>query len=113
MQLTYLIEFVADMDRAVGFYRDSLGLPLKFQTPDWTEFATGSTTFALHLASAEHPAGQLKAGFSVPDIHQFYGDATARGVEFVSPPTVQKFGATIAELKDCEGTVASVSRMGR
>jgi len=112
MQLSYLIEFVADMDKAIAFYRDTLGLPLKFQTTKWTEFATGSTTLALHPASAENPPGTLQAGFTVPDIHQFYGEATAKGVEFVSPPTAQEFG-TIAGFRDCEGTVASVSRMGK
>ena len=30
MKLSYVIKFVADMDRAVKFYRDVLGLPLKF-----------------------------------------------------------------------------------
>ena len=30
MKLNYEIEFVADMDRAVKFYRDVLGLSLKF-----------------------------------------------------------------------------------
>jgi len=32
-KLGYIIKFVAEMDRAVGFYRDVLGLPLKFQSP--------------------------------------------------------------------------------
>ena len=32
-KLSYVIKFVADMDRAVAFYRDTLGLPLKFQSP--------------------------------------------------------------------------------
>ena len=33
-KLKYVIEFVADMDRAVKFYRDVLGLTLKFESPD-------------------------------------------------------------------------------
>jgi catechol 2,3-dioxygenase-like lactoylglutathione lyase family enzyme len=36
MKLNHVIKFVADMDRmdrAVNFYRDVLGLPLKFQSP--------------------------------------------------------------------------------
>ena len=32
-KLSYVIEFVADMDRTVKFYRDVVGLPLKFQSP--------------------------------------------------------------------------------
>ena len=38
MKLQYVIKFVADMDRTVKFYRDVLGLPLEFQSPDWSEF---------------------------------------------------------------------------
>ena len=41
MKFNYVIEFVTDMDRAVKFYRDALGLPLKFQSPGWSEFSTG------------------------------------------------------------------------
>ena len=112
MRLIYVIEFVADMDGAVRFYRDQLGLPLRFQTPKWSEFETGATTLALHPASEQNPPGKLQLGFGVPDIHQFYGEAVAKGVEFPMPPTAEEFG-TRAELLDCEGTVASVSRMDR
>ncbi len=44
MKLGYVIKFVADMNRAVKFYRDVLGLPLKFESPGWSEFVTGETT---------------------------------------------------------------------
>jgi len=47
-QIDYTMIIVSDMERSVEFYRDKLGIPLKFQTPDWTEFATGATTLALH-----------------------------------------------------------------
>ncbi len=64
-QLSYVIKFVADMDRAVGFYRDTLGLALKFQSPGWSEFLTGETTLALHAADADHPAeARLAPSFS-------------------------------------------------
>ena len=35
---SYAIKFVADMDRAVAFYRDTFGLTLRFSTPFWSEF---------------------------------------------------------------------------
>jgi catechol 2,3-dioxygenase-like lactoylglutathione lyase family enzyme len=58
-KLSHIIEFVADMDRAVAFYRDVIGLPLKFQSPQWSEFATAETTFALHPASDKNAAGKI------------------------------------------------------
>ena len=47
-QIDYTMVVVSDMQRSVEFYRDKLGIPLKFQSPDWTEFQTGTTTLALH-----------------------------------------------------------------
>jgi len=41
--LTYVIKFVADMDKAVRFHVDQLGLTLRFQSPEWSEFDTGAT----------------------------------------------------------------------
>ena len=34
-KLTYIIEFVADLDLAVRFYQDVIPLPLKFQSSGW------------------------------------------------------------------------------
>src|SRR5215470_2928036 len=48
MQNMYTMIIVTDMERSVGFYRDTLGLKLKFQSPDWSEFDMGTTTLALH-----------------------------------------------------------------
>ena len=42
-QFRYVIKFVTDMNKAVKFYRDTLGLQLRFESPGWTEFATGET----------------------------------------------------------------------
>jgi catechol 2,3-dioxygenase-like lactoylglutathione lyase family enzyme len=44
VRVSYAIVFVSDMKRAVVFYRDVLGLPLKFESPGWTEFATEGAT---------------------------------------------------------------------
>ena len=42
-QLRYVIKFVADMDKAIKFHRDVLGLKVKFESPGWSEFSTGET----------------------------------------------------------------------
>ena len=44
MKLAYAIKYVAVMDKAVAFHRDTLGLMLKFLSPEWSEFLTGETT---------------------------------------------------------------------
>jgi catechol 2,3-dioxygenase-like lactoylglutathione lyase family enzyme len=77
-QLRYVIKFVADMDKAVKFYRDVVGLTLKFESPGWSEFVTGETTLALHPASEKNPAGKVELGFTVADVEAFYRDMSAK-----------------------------------
>ena len=79
-QFKYAIKFVADMDKAVKFYRDVLGLKVKFESPGWSEFVTGETTLALHPASDKNPAGKVELGFTVADVEVFYRDMSAKGV---------------------------------
>jgi len=109
MKLTYVIEFVGNMDRAVRFYRDTIGLPLKFDSPDWSEFSTGETTLALHPASEKNPPGRIEVGFGVPDLQAFHESMTAKGVNFTLAPKKQDYGGTLAEFEDCEGAFVSVS----
>ncbi|MEO8573472.1 MAG: VOC family protein [Pyrinomonadaceae bacterium] len=108
MKLNYVIKYVADMDRAVTFFKDCLGLELRFQSPNWTEFSTGETTLALHAASDSHPAGTASLGFGVANIDAFYATAQTDGVEFTAEPT-ELFGNRIARFKDSEGAECSIS----
>ena len=108
MKLNYVIKFVADMDRAVRFYRDVLGLPLKFQSPGWSEFETGDTILALHPASQKNLAGAVELGFNVPDLGKFHQEMKAKGVQFSMPPTKQDFGGLLAQFVDSEGAHCSV-----
>ena len=64
-KVDYVMVRVSDMRRSVAFYRDTLGLPLKFESPGWSEFETGATTLALH-ASAPSAAGSEAAHQAAP-----------------------------------------------
>ncbi len=108
MRLNYAIKFVSDMDQAVAFYRDKLGLSLKFQSPSWSEFATGETTLALHLASPDNPAGSVQLGMGIDDLDRFYADAPAKGIIFTSPP-LELHGTKVARFVDPEGSELSIS----
>lgn len=108
MKLTYAIKFVDDMSRAVKFYRDELGLPLKFESPEWSEFATGETTLALHPSSKKNVAGSVELGFTVPDVAKFHHDMSAKGVYFSMAPKKQDFGGVLAQFLDSEGGHNSV-----
>jgi len=106
--LVYAIKFVGDMDAAVRFHESELGLPMRFRSPEWSEFDTGSTTLALHLASADNPAGTCQLGFRVADVDAFCDERRSHGVTVVAPP-VALHGQRIAKLRDPDGAQFSVS----
>jgi lactoylglutathione lyase len=106
--LTYAIKFVGNMDDAVRFHVANLGLKLRFQSPEWSEFETGQTTLALHKASAGHPAGTCELGFGVPDVDRFFAAQTAQLTQIIEPPT-DLHGQRIMKLRDGDGAELSVS----
>jgi len=108
MRLTYAIKYVADMDRAIAFYRDKLGLELKFQSPFWTEFATGETVLALHPASDENAAGSTELGFAVDNLGEFHARRDELGIHFTREPK-EMHGVHIAGIRDIDGAQLSVS----
>ena len=108
MRLNYAIKFVGDMDTAVAFYRDALGLVLRFQSPSWSEFDTGETILALHPASEENPAGSVQLGLHTADIDNFFAAGQAEGLVFTRPPTAVH-GTRIARFRDPDGAEISVS----
>jgi lactoylglutathione lyase len=116
MRVSYAIVFVGDMKRSVSFYRDVVGLPLRFESPGWTEFATEGATLALHaskIAGGGHdaedlPAGKCRPGLSVPNLDEFHDRMLEKGVPCVQPPK-DVFGARIAQYVDPDGLGISVS----
>lgn len=121
MRINYAIVFVSDMARSVAFYRDVLGLPLKFESPHWTEFATEGSTLALHPADGPNtdtgdptltPAGRCRTGFCVPDLDEFHQRLIQQNVPCVQEPQ-DVFGAKIAEYVDPDGMTISVSEESR
>ncbi len=118
-KIDYTIVFVSDMKRSIQFYRDTLGLPLKFESPDWTEFATEGTTLALHggakpagHSAPDHmPAGSCHPGFQVEDIEPFHQTMLARGARCIQPPKMQDFGGKLAMYADPDGLPISISEM--
>jgi len=108
-QFSHAIIFVSDMARSIAFYRDVLGLPLRFETPEWTEFDTPGSTLALHLADDSSsatsrqnsiPAGICNLGFTVEDIDAFHHEMIAKGVTCLQPPEVEDFGGKLAGYAD-------------
>src|SRR6266540_1682811 len=71
MELAQITNVVHDIERAVRFHRDTLGLPLLFQAPP-------------ENAEQDHPGSFLY--FRVKDIEQQHRTLVRRGVKFVDQP---------------------------
>lgn len=118
MRLSYAIVFVSDMKRSVAFYRDVIGLPLKFDSPEWSEFATEGATFALHRAEqgaepdSQMPAGHCRPGLSVPDLEAFHARMVEHHVICTQQPR-DLFGSKLAHYLDPDGLQISVSEERR
>lgn len=116
MRLAYAIVFVSDMARSVRFYRDVLGLPLRFESPGWSEFATEGATLALHRAegpeggddgSSPESPGRCRPGLNVPDLDAFHARMVEHGVPCLEEPSVV-FGSKVALYEDPDGLPISV-----
>jgi len=121
-QIDYTMIIVSDMQRSVEFYRDKIGIPLKFQSPDWTEFATGATTLALHgggtpkeyqdTGDQSKTAGTCSIGFNVSDVDKTYEELKAKGILFVMPPTQREGeGIKLTVCLDPDGLPISFAQM--
>jgi catechol 2,3-dioxygenase-like lactoylglutathione lyase family enzyme len=94
--------YVSDMDRAVRFYTEVLGLRLAYRFGDhWASVQVGSgLTIGLHPASAESPAGRrgsmaIGLELSGVSIHDAVQQLGAKGVEFQGAINEGKAGSFV------------------
>jgi predicted enzyme related to lactoylglutathione lyase len=106
----HIMANVLGRSRPVAFYRDILGLSLKFESPGWGEFRTGATTVAPHQVRARGggegraPAGACSIGFSVEDLETTHRGLAARGARLLLAPTEQaNEGIRLAVCADSDG----------
>ena len=108
-EFSHAIIFVCDMARSVAFNRDILGLSIRSESPEWTEFDTPGSTLALHLADesgsrqSSISAGVCHLGFTVEDIEAFHQDMIAKGIPCLQPPEEEDFGGKLAGYADPDG----------
>jgi catechol 2,3-dioxygenase-like lactoylglutathione lyase family enzyme len=100
---------VQDLDQAVAFYRDRLGLATSYVSPHWVEFEAGDVRLAVHKrpAGLNHPlhAGQRIAFcLETLDLEAWVDEVRSRDVDFATAPTEQDFGL-FAEVLDPDGNV--------
>lgn len=117
-RINVVVLFVADLGRATGFYRDTLGLTLTFEDGESAFFELEGASLLLlsisgarELLSAEAVGEQPPTGARsqlavfVEDVDEMYTDLSARGVEFIREPIDRAWGLRTAHFKDPEGNI--------
>ena len=108
IELKYVIANVSDLAAAVAFWRDTVGLKLKFQTPEWAEFDTGATRLALQPATPQNPAGTWQPGLRVPDLETKRAELAAHGIDIGAAPH-EEHGFLLSLFAGPDGAKVSLS----
>lgn len=120
--LDYVVLIIEELDRAVAFYRDCLGLTLSHRAADYAQFVTGSTRLGLYtrkamektlggpIATPAADAPGFEIGFKVPDVDRAYAELTARGASAVTPPTTRSWGQRTAYVRDPDGHLIELAQ---
>lgn len=110
-RLDHVYYWTQDMDRAVKFYRDVLGLELiRQEGSSWAEFETGTIRLALHGAVEGRPAeaGGATAVFEVDDLDATRAALEERGVELLDHMGEVEGFARFASFLDPDGNTVQV-----
>ena len=96
---------VSDMQRAIGFYRDTLGLEVEDHDGDWAEVSAGGTTIGLNQNEDEGAGvsgGPVIAFSPKGDLEETVDGLRSAGVEIAADVSDHPWGR-IATFKDSEG----------
>ena len=117
-KLAYAIVFVSDMKRGVRFYQDTLGIPLRFATDEWTEFEMQGLSLALHHADRMpknlDQAAIAELCFECADVRRTREQLQASGVEIGELHSVCEVGPNVgvaSSFRDPDGNHLSIFGM--
>ena len=113
-QIAQIFVNVKDLDRAIAFYRDMLGMRFLFMAPPGMAFFDcGNIRIMLGRADRpeiDHPASIIY--YKVDDIEKVYEVFNARGVEFIVKPhlvaPMPTYDLWLADFKDSEGNILAL-----
>lgn len=99
-----------EMDRAVAFYRDTMGFEASFSSPYWSELKFGDAILALHGGGN---GTRIETGLSIQyeDVKSAFDAALEAGAISVKPPE-QREGEPIilASICDSEGNIVMLTQ---
>lgn len=109
-----VILLVSNMEKSIKFYSDTLELPVKSRSKDWTEFFNNDTVLALHPAPEKKKmlktgSGTL-VGFEVTDLDSTVKKLKEKRVKFFKRPKEEPFGKH-AVVQDPDGHLISIAEL--
>ncbi len=99
------------MEKSLAFYRDVLGLPVKFTTPEFAFLDAGGVTLCLREAKNLKDSSderRTEIVFHVEDIQVAYEALKSRGVVFRREPRIVTGDQLAADFRDPDGHVLSI-----
>ena len=105
-----------DFAKALAFYRDTLGLPLRFADEAYghASFATEGALFSLQRVEGDQSkfAGRhTGVGFGTKDLDGEYARLKAKGVRFAQVPTKMSWGGYLSLFEDPDGNVLYLDQL--
>ena len=95
--------WVEDMDRAIAFYRDVIGLKVKTEHSKWSELSFGDAVIALH-GGGKGVFQKTGLNFEVKNLKEACDDVNSGGGSIVNPPMkIEEEPLQRAEVVDTEG----------
>jgi lactoylglutathione lyase len=115
-RLWYATIFVKNFKQALEFYRDTLGLPLRFAHEDYghASFATEGALFSLQRVEKDQESFSGRhtgVGFGTKDLDTEYERLKAKGVEFTQVPTKMSWGGYMSLFRDPDGNVLYLDQL--
>ncbi len=120
--LGYVVLFVGDFERALSFYTEKVGLPMRLQAEGYVEFAVEGAKFALlarsrvaeltgdaHAARPGPGAHEGSVTILVEDVDRVHRELTERGVPFLDEPQNRPWGQRTAFFHDPEGHLIEIA----
>ena len=122
----YVVLVVEDLDRALHFYCEVLGLPLGHRSGPFAQLATGETRVALfergamaatlgrQLVPVSPDAPGFELGFKVDSCDAAYDELVSGGATPAVPPTDRAWGQRTAYVRDPDGHLVELAEdLGR
>ncbi len=111
---------VENLEKAISFYRDKLGLELKTTEEGYADFKLEGTEIALGTKeliekttglpiSLTGPRHLIISWDVVPDIDKLYEELKTKGILFLTEPKTQPWGQRVAYFSDPDDHIWEIS----